>query len=487
MKFGFNNIKNLFDKIINGEESLHSKEDVVIEEELHDEVEEDDIFTDVSDFDIEDLINGFRNSDYSSRNMGILLRNLFIVSKPLYERFLNYVKSSLIVKNGVYVYTGRPLDFYKVNAISYMFTKCDKDKLNSGYYDSLLEDVVNGQNSYDLEFNYYYEFLESLKNNTNLERLEDYLVAFKGCYTSGSKDNTIDNMRKLIILIVKNKLEIKATRDSSYFVNSNPPSINLDTTFSSYGLFHELGHAIDFLIIGYKNRKKPEQLFQSAREKIVHSEDSFVILTQINKKIYEMKNQIFKSFYDDLRREYGLKTESENCDKYIESISLKVKELIKDDNVEKILDEYNISEDLSKNICEHARNHFYDEKVLASMIFQGILDNIQDIFFDSLPEQLLLDIITSIFGKYDINYGRGITISLKAGHSKKYYDSFKESNLTEIFANINALRVHGRTDLLDMLKKMIGQDLFDYFMNEQNINRLNEGYDQSINTNMSMS
>ena len=58
------------------------------------------------------------------------------------------------------------------------------------------------------------------------------------------------------------------------------------------------------------------------------------------------------------------------------------------------------------------------------------------------------------------------------GHSKEYFDSVPDNSMTEIMANLNSLIVLGKTEMLEELKDLIGDEMWEYLMNERNAGRI---------------
>ena len=472
MKFELGRIKKMFDDIIFHNKTIDDSEEVLKDIDLEKTIDDKK----VKPFNTNDLINGLLNSDYSSVNMCYLLNEIYVLSKPMYERIINIVSSKIVSSNNKLIYIGRQFDIYKSIAIVNILKSSNVNELNNGYFDNLIFDTVNGKDGYDLEFEYYYSFLEKKINEPNLERLNDVLLAFRHCYNVGSKDNTIDNMRKFIMLIVDWKTKVITTKDSSCVLFKDTLEINLNENAEDRVIFHEIGHAIDIIIKSYRDRKhRPVELLERAKKNILSNPISYKAICDANRKISELEKQIDRYLLDDLKNEYHLKSDIDNIERYIDDIEKQVKQTKK---IEELLEEYKISGKLSQSIMEHLNSGEINTRLIAENIFSGIKKNIIKKCTNNLMESSFLGIIDSVFGGSQIVFEEYGSVKLKRFHYKDYFDSSADSNIKEMYADFNTLLVHGRTDMLETIKDMIGEELFNFVMSEHDIDRINEEYDK---------
>ena len=433
------------------------------------EIEEEKVFETFSanNFSNNNIVNQLLNSeDESTRNIGMLAK---LIEEQIPNYFFESIKlimENVINENGKLKYIGPTFDIYALNSYFIILKNVlNKENTKNGGRE-ILNHFFNGDTDKEFEFYTYYSFLLPYTKNKNQSKLLEMMNVLNNYFENPeTRKEALDNMRKLVILVVNTGLTFSTSKDGSYYY----PLINevcIDDIYSSDKvLLHEFGHAVDNFFFKRNKEKRPKEIFETAKENIKNNPNSVEIIEKINKKISEM-HRIADTMYDNTMIEkYG------SIENAIDVIEQKIVKKMDAGKLGKLLDKYNVDSDNRSRIMDDYYEGKLDNRKLAESLYRIDKYHHTSKCLNTKIEGGFLDIISAIYGGMIININ-GKEIQLMFGHSKEYFRSYPDSSMAEIVANLNALIVSGRKDLLDTLKELIGEEIWNYLMNEREVGRI---------------
>ena len=421
------------------------------------------------------IVNAMLNSkDLSTFNMGVLLSIIERQFPKYFNESLNVLSENIDNSNGIIKYIGRPFDTYTLQSTAILLRKILSFDLSIHVGKLILFNTIRGIDNRDFEFYSYTSLLKRYTTNKNQTRLNDVLEALNRCYeVPSTKEEALDNMRKLVILVETTGLTFHTCDEGAYY-SPLENAIYYNKVYSSDSvLLHEFGHAIDNYFSTRDKTTKPKKEFNKAKQHIENNPKSLEIINKLQNRVHEMELIALSTYNSTIIEKYG---SIENALDHLEQIIIKKMDSGK---LSKLLDKYNITGDLKSDILIDYKYGDLDTKELAKIILNADRENHVNKYLYMKDESTITDILSAIYGSMNINI-QGQEIHLVMGHSKDYYDSEPDKAMCEIIANLNSLVVLGKYDLLNDLKELIGEELFNYLMNERNNGRIIPKEQQSI-------
>ena len=399
--------------------------------------------------------------DYSTHNIGVLLSNIERNHPELFNDILNKVMDNIIEEDNILTYKGKPFDYYSlISLISVLDNFLSNDQEKETVI-NLLNNTLSNEPNNDFEFKTYYYFIKRrISENSKIERLDRMLEILQRCYSNpASKEAALDNIRKLYYLVQERNLVFISQKKTSCYYH-NIPAIGIDELYDTDLIYlHEFGHAVDLTFSKRDQQTKPVTMLEKGKANL-NSNPHSIELLQIIMKHYEENVKIARMSYDiEMEKKYG------SIDKAISHIEETLKSSINATILAEILDHFRFAD--KKELLDDYNNGRLDIHNLAVRIYE------KDKFIHSEevgqkdPYSYALDIITSLFGSYSITMN-GESTTVRFGHSQEYYNTGQDTNMREIIANINTLLVSGNIELLNMLKEIIGEELYNYIMEDYN-------------------
>lgn len=455
------NFENILEGKTSTEDTTYQNYQEIIEETFENYNITIDIDTELKNSLVHFLLN---SSDVSTRNLGRILCFLHERDIKLYSMLYKLIEDKIVYINDELVFTNGNIDNFRAASSMYYLKDIIANDSTKPLAETFLIDLINGTN-HDYEFASLVSFLKRFTNMPNQDRLDDILFFMKECYEKGNKEHTIDNLRKMVILITKG-LSIKSARDSGFY-DYTSEEICLDSICcTSVIAFHEFGHAIDNHFSHRDKAKKDEDLFTRARAHILSNPRAIEIITKISQLVKEKGEEIGKSFDRQMKEKYG------SYKKAIHHLEESIKEIIATRNLNQLFMEYNVSDELVNEIYDDLDYGRLNIKKIARKLYDLAKENLISRALFNMHEASFLDIISSIFGGYDITLSNRHTIRLGLGHSKDYFNSDPDNSMAEIYANLNSLLIHNQIQLLSLIKELVGDEFYEFIMNDHNSDRI---------------
>ena len=419
----------------------------------------------ITDNIIESLL---RSKDRSTFNLGRLLR---VIKDEFYDVYMDIVSdiyNYLDTVNNDIVFTGYPISDISLTStiimLKHAFYKDSSKKIGI----KTLNKFLNGSMDNDREFYRLNSLVKTYSTNTENDRLNDVLRALVHYYEKENKEEALDNMRKLTVLVTVYGLRVSATEGLSCYM----PGFNViclcDALHSDLTIIHELGHAIDAFYGVRDKTTKDEYLFANARKNIRYNPRSEEIIKESQERIRKIKEETNVTYEMEIISRYG------SVENAINRISQDIDYMIRNGRVKELFIQYNIPQEMRKEILEALKNNNFDLNKTSRDFYELIKKNFLIEYLYGTPDFIVSDIISAIYGGVEIELKSGQKAFLEAGHDSYYYESHPDNSMCEIYANINALLVSGRYDLIDKIKDLVGEDFFNYIMKEHFIGRLNK-------------
>ena len=410
---------------------------------------------------VQNLLN---SSDESTKNLGKILSFLHENNLSLYSKLYELVIDRISFSNGELIFVDGRLDIFRTDScIHYLQFALSKEETKP-LAEAFIVDLINGTN-HDYEFTSLLTFLKNFTSFPDLDRLNEVLDFMKDCYEHGSKEHTIDNLRKMVNLII-NGLSFQTARDSGYYDPSLDGIFLDDICCTSVVTFHEFGHAID---AHYSHRDKTRQnreLFAKAREHFLNHPSAISIIKKIAKIVEKKGEQIEKAFDKQMIKTHG------SYDKALDYFESYIIDSINNGTLEQLFIDYNMPDNLVNDIKDDLQNGMLDTREIAKTLYNLAKYNLVDRAEHNMHETSFLDIISSIFGGYDITLNNGNIVSIGFGHDSSYFSREPDLPMCEIYANINSLLIHGKTNFLNLIRELFGEELYEYIMNDHNSDRI---------------
>ena len=412
------------------------------------------------------IANMLKSSDESTYNMGCLLFSIEKQCPAFLQEALNHLTNNIETKDGNIRYV-HIFDMYTYCASSLLLCKLLRFEETSFLGKRLLADFINGKEDRDFEFYGYNALLKRHIGEKRQEKLNDLLNCLTTYYEMPStREEALDNMRKLAILVETTGLAVTTGKGG---VCCYMPGFNIiecdDVYMTESVLLHEFGHAMDNYFSPRDKTVKPVKEFNRAKQHIINNPRSIEIINRLNNRINDMIATAYATFNQAIIEKYG---SIENGIRAFEDL---VNEKVDEGKLKKLLKKYDVDSDTITDIMVDFKYGDITTYDIAKVLFEAARNNHVTRLIYFKEEGSILDIIAAIFGDRDININ-GQEIPLRMGHSKEYFDSVPDNSMTEIMANLNSLIVLGKTEMLEELKDLIGDEMWEYLMNERNAGRI---------------
>lgn len=318
----------------------------------------------------------------------------------------------------------------------------------------------------DFEFYALNSYLKAFVDVRGQERLNDILVTLNNYYENGNKEEALDNMRKLITLVCVDNLRFQSTVGGSFY-DPNTNTIYLDTICNSgIVVLHEFGHAMDAYYSRRNKNQKNNNLLENARTNFINNEKSVEFMNKLQARIETIMSTTSAMYDNGMISKYG------SIENAYNRFGQYIVYMINSGNIERLFSQYGVPMNMRQKIINDLNNRTLNIYELSKQFYNFDKYNFSNRYFYTKKEGMVLDIITSIFGSREIRLKNGEVIELRVGHTKEYYDSYPDSNICEIIANFNALIVSGNQELLDIIRELIGEELYNYIIKERNTDRI---------------
>ena len=408
------------------------------------------------------------SSDVSTYNMGVFLNIIEKQFPKYFNEALDALSSNIDNVNGSIMYVSRPFDMYTLQASVILLRKILSYSENEFTARMIIFNNINGSDDRDFEFYTYTSFLKRYTKDKNQSRLNDVLEVLNRCYeVPGTKEEALDNMRKLVILIETTGLTFHSCspEDGAYYLPWGN-AIYYNKVYSSDSvLLHEFGHAIDNYFSSRDKTTRPHKQFNIAKQHIEQNPRSIEIINKLQERVREISAIAYATYNSSITERFG---SFENALDELEDVIIRK---MRDGKLEKLLDKYHISGDTKSDILYDYKHGDLNIRELAQIILEADRENHVSKYLYMKDESTITDILSAIYGNMSITV-RGQEIHFMMGHSKEYYENNPDNAMAEIIANLNSLVVLGKQELLDDLRELIGDEVFEFLMNERNNGRI---------------
>ncbi len=408
------------------------------------------------------------SADQSTHNMGVLLYIVETQFPNYFNESLNILSENLDNTNGTIRYVGRPFDMYTLQATVLLLGKLLSYNETEYVGRTILFNTIRGLEERDFEFYAYTSYLKRFTKDKNQSRLNDVLEALNRCYeVPSTREEALDNMRKLVILIETTGLTFHSCpcEDGAYYMPWGN-AIYYNKVYSSDSvLLHEFGHAIDNYFSSRDKTTRPHKQFNMAKKHIEENPKSIEIIERLQNRVREISAIAYSTYNSSIIEKYG------SFEEALDELEDLIIKKMRDGKLEKLLDKYHIGGDTKSDILFDYKHGDLNTRELAQIILDADRENHVNKYLYMKDESTITDILSAIYGSLSITV-RGQEIHFIMGHSKEYYDSNPDNAMSEIIANLNSLIVLGKQELLDDLRELIGDEVFEYLMNERNYGRI---------------
>lgn len=404
--------------------------------------------------------------DISTRNLGILLRKIEVEYPNVLSFILDEVKNNISYSGNEMIFTGNIIDRINLESTLVFVRKALSHEETKKIGIDFLINTINGNMDMDFEFYALNSYLKAFVDVRGQERLNDILVTLNNYYENGNKEEALDNMRKLITLVCVDNLRFQSTVGGSFY-DPNTNTIYLDTICNSgIVVLHEFGHAMDAYYSRRNKNQKNNNLLENARTNFINNEKSVEFMNKLQARIETIMSTTSAMYDNGMISKYG------SIENAYNRFGQYIVYMINSGNIERLFSQYGVPMNMRQKIINDLNNRTLNIYELSKQFYNFDKYNFSNRYFYTKKEGMVLDIITSIFGSREIRLKNGEVIELRVGHTKEYYDSYPDSNICEIIANFNALIVSGNQELLDIIRELIGEELYNYIIKERNTDRI---------------
>lgn len=404
--------------------------------------------------------------DISTRNLGILLSKIEVEYPNVLSFILDEVKNNISYSGNEMIFTGNIIDRINLESTLVFVRKALSHEETKKIGIDFLINTINGNMDMDFEFYALNSYLKAFVDVRGQERLNDILVTLNNYYENGNKEEALDNMRKLITLVCVDNLRFQSTVGGSFY-DPNTNTIYLDTICNSgIVVLHEFGHAMDAYYSRRNKNQKNNSLLENARTNFINNEKSVEFMNKLQARIETIMSTTSAMYDNGMISKYG------SIENAYNRFGQYIVYMINSGNIERLFYQYGVPMNMRQKIINDLNNRTLNIYELSKQFYNFDKYNFSNRYFYTKKEGMALDIITSIFGSREIRLKNGEVIELRVGHTKEYYDSYPDSNICEIIANFNALIVSGNQELLDIIRELIGEELYNYIIKERNTDRI---------------
>lgn len=404
--------------------------------------------------------------DISTRNLGILLSKIEVEYPNVLSFILDEVKNNISYSGNEMIFTGNIIDRINLESTLVFVRKALSHEETKKIGIDFLINTINGNMDMDFEFYALNSYLKAFVDVRGQERLNDILVTLNNYYENGNKEEALDNMRKLITLVCVDNLRFQSTVGGSFY-DPNTNTIYLDTICNSgIVVLHEFGHAMDAYYSRRNKNQKNNNLLENARTNFINNEKSVEFMNKLQARIETIMSTTSAMYDNGMISKYG------SIENAYNRFGQYIVYMINSGNIERLFSQYGVPMNMRQKIINDLNNRTLNIYELSKQFYNFDKYNFSNRYFYTKKEGMVLDIITSIFGSREIRLKNGEVIELRVGHTKEYYDSYPDSNICEIIANFNALIVSGNQELLDIIRELIGEELYNYIIKERNTDRI---------------
>lgn len=404
--------------------------------------------------------------DISTRNLGILLSKIEVEYPNVLSFILDEVKNNISYSGNEMIFTGNIIDRINLESTLVFVRKALSHEETKKIGIDFLINTINGNMDMDFEFYALNSYLKAFVDVRGQERLNDILVTLNNYYENGNKEEALDNMRKLITLVCVDNLRFQSTVGDSFY-DPNTNTIYLDTICNSgIVVLHEFGHAMDAYYSRRNKNQKNNNLLENARTNFINNEKSVEFMNKLQARIETIMSTTSAMYDNGMISKYG------SIENAYNRFGQYIVYMINSGNIERLFSQYGVPMNMRQKIINDLNNRTLNIYELSKQFYNFDKYNFSNRYFYTKKEGMVLDIITSIFGSREIRLKNGEVIELRVGHTKEYYDSYPDSNICEIIANFNALIVSGNQELLDIIRELIGEELYNYIIKERNTDRI---------------
>lgn len=404
--------------------------------------------------------------DISTRNLGILLSKIEVEYPNVLSFILDEVKNNISYSGNEMIFTGNIIDRINLESTLVFVRKALSNEETKKIGIDFLINTINGNMDMDFEFYALNSYLKAFVDVRGQERLNDILVTLNNYYENGNKEEALDNMRKLITLVCVDNLRFQSTVGGSFY-DPNTNTIYLDTICNSgIVVLHEFGHAMDAYYSRRNKNQKNNNLLENARTNFINNEKSVEFMNKLQARIETIMSTTSAMYDNGMISKYG------SIENAYNRFGQYIVYMINSGNIERLFSQYGVPMNMRQKIINDLNNRTLNIYELSKQFYNFDKYNFSNRYFYTKKEGMVLDIITSIFGSREIRLKNGEVIELRVGHTKEYYDSYPDSNICEIIANFNALIVSGNQELLDIIRELIGEELYNYIIKERNTDRI---------------
>ena len=372
-------------------------------------------------------------------------------------QYIEIFKMLMYDRDGyIYAHYGFEFSYVKTDSVTNLLTCISKNdrKLAKEY----LFRIASGRINFHELFHLYYTTLINYSKSCENEELYRTIMALGRVHTNGNSSCALENIQKLTFLLFTVGIDFAKSSSLAFFdIFSNQVKLN-DKNRADTIVLHELGHCLD-----YNFSAKPqnfEEVLNRARG---------IAFSQLFK---------LKKFLNDLEAEnfYNSNGSFKQAEQYIISTHgsiLNLKNLIFqslresfDNNslnvaFDNIFQSYKLDEDTKKSIFDLFNDGAFNLNALTDIIYNSILNGYADFYLHTNLRTYFSDIVSNIFE------GDAFTIGYELfhidGHTNKYYRDRPNADgaYSELMANYNVLKLYNCTSMINELRMIFGNELFD--------------------------
>lgn len=322
--------------------------------------------------------------------------------------------------------------------------------------------VLGNEPDEAIEFYALSTLLESKYNSDNQKYLSFMSTSIREAFENGNRDEALDNMRKLAILVCYYNLNITGDEFTSYY-NGRTCTIYINEIYSNaQAALHELGHAIDQYFYPFRSQEEVEDILALAKSRITSNPSAKSFIFDLRRRIFEISEQAGEEYDQQVIDAYGSRENLlHELEEYAEGMieEGRLDEMLKSFNLPRILQE-RIKFELGDDVRSISTSD------IACYLYDGAKNYYINTFVASSPEGSAEDIIGAIFGSTVIRIGN-TTLKLNNAHTTQYYqEGDYDLPMKEIMANTNVLIVQN-SPLINQLREIIGDELFDYITQQR--------------------